>query len=1490
MVGHRKENHCATTKRHSRSRDRQNRNAIRHRSRSPISRRSERISRSPEIRSRIQRRSPVDTDSGTEARLGLLERLVDRLSRTSSLSREQRDPPARSNIKSDCIPMFEPGNADNSSEKWISKIEQLKALNGWDEKTTIYNMQSRLGGLARSWYNGLNSYNLTWAEWKSLITTTFPSHHDYASQLRKMLQRTKMSLESWDKYYFEKMELVRACEIFGKKAVSCTIDGITEQNIKTGAKAGRYSTPESLYSEFLSTLPTTSYSNQSERRQLHQNSRIEKPSMKKSISQNNTNTSLKCYNCKGEGHPYFKCPKPKIKCSMCKLMGHSAENCKNKPKTILKCSNVMDNSGCYFLDCKVNGVMMKAFVDTGCSVVVIREEDAKNIGLRWTSASVTLKGYNNSISKSIGKTVVHLVVDQASDEVEVLIVPSHVQQIPVIIGQSFINGKNKLMIVKDNVVHISDKEDTLILPNLEYTRSPTIKLFPKEETEIPPNTMMNIEVTCEDYNGDIYVEYALRTQPELEYCIGRCITTSVRPIIPIINMSNSDIILSKDSLIARGQECSTELSEEMEFVNTVSIDPITIKLEDIQVDKSVKSHQKVALLDLLNKYVDCFANTTAEIGKCATELDIILEDEKPVTYKPYKLSISERTEVRNIIDDLLTNEIIRESDSPYASPILLVKKKTGEYRMCVDYRALNAKTVKDKYPLPRVDEHLERLKGCNYFTSLDLSSGYHQIPMAAASISKTAFVTPDGHYEYLRMPFGLANAPACFQRMINKILGPLRFTTAMAYMDDILIPTKDIKSGLESLELILRVLREAKLTLRLTKCQFFKSEIEYLGHEISSDGTKPGKRKTDAIERFPTPKNVHEVRQFIGLSSYFRKYIQSFSLIAKPLTQLTKKGILFVWEKPQQDAFETLKQKLISRPLLALYDSKAWTELHTDACKLGIGGILLQRQEDESLRPVLYFSRQTTKEEQRYHSYELETLAVVVSMRQFRVYLIGIQFKVVTDCNAVRSTLTKRDLIPRIGRWWLTTQEYNFTIEYRPGTKMSHADALSRNAVSCPDDFEHSFVFLININDDDWVLAAQLQDERCQHIYEVLCRTPTDQEEKKLHADFVLKNGRIYRKEGQVLRWLVPKQARHQLVTAYHDQIGHFGYEKTISSLSKLYWFAGMTKYIKNYVKGCLRCLYNKESSRKAGFQYPIEKKECPMDTIHIDHLGPFVKSKHKNTHLILAVDSFTKFVFLKPVPNTKTEPVIKFLSEIFDNFGVPRRIISDRGTCYTSSKYLEYCKSLGVKTVHNATATPRANGQAERYNRTILAAITASTDDEEKWDQIVPKIRWGLNTTVNKATGYSAYKLLLGYEPRSTFDSFLSNEISPDTTPCQSDIEKLRADASQHIIKEQISQKQRFDKTRIKVPDYKVGQLVLVRKEYTSNYGKSKKLLPKYDGPYTITAVLDFDRFVIEDMKGSTRSQKRYKGVCAPDRMKPYIMRAEYDDYEDVSQDSMAD
>ncbi|CAB3241848.1 unnamed protein product [Arctia plantaginis] len=559
-------------------------------------------------------------------------------------------------------------------------------------------------------------------------------------------------------------------------------------------------------------------------------------------------------------------------------------------------------------------------------------------------------------------------------------------------------------------------------------------------------------------------------------------------------------------------------------------------------------------------------------------------------------------------------------------------------------------------------------------------------------------------------------------------------------------------------------------------------DSDFLGFEVSAAGIRPGLKKTEAVHKFPKPKNQHELRQFLGLSGFFRRFIKDYAIIASPLTDLLKKDQKWAWRVPHETAFTLLKNLLSSRPLLSLYNPLAETQLHTDASKHGLAGILLQRNPDGALQPVSYFSRKTTAEEQKYHSFELETLAVIASLNRFRVYLIGIAFTIHTDCSAIRSTLTKRDLVPRIARWWIQLQEFDCAIEYRPGNKMSHVDALSRNPIDSEPNESHILDILLVESEQDWVTTIQSTDEDITRIREILSN-PNSGNVVDICKNFKLKHGRVYRVVGDEIKWVVPKGARWQILKRNHDDVGHYGYEKTLERIRQHYWFGKMRRFVKKYVSACLECAHHKApGGKREGALHPIEKISVPFHTIHADHLGPFVRSKLGNCYLLVIIDSFTKFINITAVKNTKSLTTIKVFRDHIRFFGVPTRLITDRGSSFTSKSFKEFTEEYGIKHVLNAVATPRANGQVERFNRTITEALATSNHgkDERRWDESIIDVQIGLNTTVHKTTRKSPSELLFGFNINHRAQGILSTIINETINVIPSDeLNTIRDEAS---------------------------------------------------------------------------------------------------------------
>ncbi|KAJ3659560.1 hypothetical protein Zmor_011244 [Zophobas morio] len=430
--------------------------------------------------------------------------------------------------------------------------------------------------------------------------------------------------------------------------------------------------------------------------------------------------------------------------------------------------------------------------------------------------------------------------------------------------------------------------------------------------------------------------------------------------------------------------------------------------KELQINPCLDYDKKVEVLEVYDNFYLC--NDSPKID-CNYEMNICVKNNQPISFRPRRLSFSEKEKLQNMLDDLLERGIIRPSSSDCCSPIVLVRKKTGDLRLCVDYRELNKITIKDNFPTPLIEDNLDRLRNKRYFTTLDLKDGFHHVRVAESSIKFTSFITPLGQFEYLRMPFGLTNAPRVFNRFINLVFNKLiRANKIILYLDDILIATNSYEEHLDILKEVFGAASQHNLLFRIDKCAFLMFEISYLGYLVNNDGIRPDPKNVEAILQYPIPTNAKEVHRFVGIARYFRKFINGFSVLTKPLYDLLKKNVEFRFGEKELESFEQVKNQLASYPLLAVYDPHTQTELHCDACTSGFGAILLQKQSSGKFHPVFYFSRRTTETESKYHSFELECLAAIYAIKRFHIYLFGIHFTIVTDCDSFRLTLNKKDI------------------------------------------------------------------------------------------------------------------------------------------------------------------------------------------------------------------------------------------------------------------------------------------------------------------------------------------------------------------------------------------------------------------------------------------------------------------------------------------------
>lgn len=650
--------------------------------------------------------------------------------------------------------------------------------------------------------------------------------------------------------------------------------------------------------------------------------------------------------------------------------------------------------------------------------------------------------------------------------------------------------------------------------------------------------------------------------------------------------------------------------------------------------------------ELINEFGQCFAESLDHLGQSnAAAMEITLTTEAPFAQRACRIPFAKRHTVTTMINELLEHGIIKHSQSPYASQLVLVKKPSGEDRLCIDYRQLNAVTVRHPYPMPVIEELLAKLAGHKYFSVLDFMSGYYQVPIHPDSQKYTLFDTHEGHYEFKRMPFGLVNAPSVFQSCINELIKKLPTDEAMAYQDDVIIPSRIIDEGIDRIRRLLEVVKQSGLTLRTSKCVFLAERVKFLGHKVSHDTIEPGDDKVAAIRDFPAPTSPQEVRRFLGLTGFFRKFVQNYARISKPLTELLKtvNNPPFVWRDDQTAAFHKLKEDLCNDPVLCLYNMQMEHEVHTDASCVGLAGVLMQKSIDGQLHPVAYYSRHCSPPESNYASHEVEVLAIVESLERFRIYIMIKHFRVITDCSAVTRTKNSKPLAPRIARWWLRLQEYDFELVHRAGTQLAYVDAMSRAPVEPPTQptTVTERLMRIDVTQTDWLVTMQQQDEKLLHIMNVLRGNAAADDKTQLLNDYKLKDHRLFRNVNGKLRWVVPSAVRWCVVKSAHDDRGHFGLEKTLQQLQEAFWFPRMRNFVKNYMQACIECAYHKRPGGKGeGELHTTVTDPTPFRILHIDHLGPFPRSTKGNAYVLAIVDAFSKYVVVKAVRTTDTRAV----------------------------------------------------------------------------------------------------------------------------------------------------------------------------------------------------------------------------------------------------------
>ena len=608
--------------------------------------------------------------------------------------------------------------------------------------------------------------------------------------------------------------------------------------------------------------------------------------------------------------------------------------------------------------------------------------------------------------------------------------------------------------------------------------------------------------------------------------------------------------------------------------------------------------------------------------------------------------------------------------SPCAVPVLLVPKKDGTWRMCVDCRAINNITVKYRHPIPRLDDMLDELHGSCVFTKIDLKSGYHQIRMKEGDEWKTAFKTKYGLYEWLVMPFGLTNAPSTFMRLMNHALHAFIGRFVVVYFDDILVYSKNLDEHINHLHCVLAVLRKEKLYANLKKCSFCMDKVVFLGYVVSAKGIEVDEEKVKAIKEWPTPKSITEVRSFHGLASFYRRFVKDFSTLAAPLTEIVKKSVGFKWGSEQDRAFIEIKERLCGAPLLALPDFSKTFEIECDASRIGIGAVLMQEK-----WPIAYFSEKLNGAALNYPTYDKELYALVRALETWQHYLWSKEFVIHTDHESLKHLKGQGKLNRRHAKWVEFIETFPYVIKYKQGKENIVADALSRR---------YALVSTLNAKllGFEYVKELYANDDDFASVYGAC--------EKAAFGKFYRLDGYLFREN----RLCVPNSSMHELlVREAHGGglMGHFGVRKTLDVLHEHFFWPKMKRDVERACARCITCRQAKSRVLPHGLYTPLPLPSAPWVDISMDFVLGLPRSRNGRDSIFVVVDRFSKMAHFISCHKTDDATHIAdlFFREIVRLHGVPRSIVSDRDVKFLSYFWKVLWGKLGTKLLFSTTCHP---------------------------------------------------------------------------------------------------------------------------------------------------------------------------------------------------------
>ena len=965
--------------------------------------------------------------------------------------------------------------------------------------------------------------------------------------------------------------------------------------------------------------------------------------------------------------------------------------------------------------------------------------------------------------------------------------------------------------------------------------------------------------------------------------------------------------------IRAGERLAT-LDAITEVIQQTGMDVNTAAAENEQVADlshlSVQQQRALSKAIQQNKQAFYQADTDLRATHLTQHQIHVKDGSDPVFVPQYPLAFAHQDVVKKLVLDMLKAKIVEPTRSAYNSPIILVKKHDGTWRFVTDFRRLNDATIPDRFPLARQDDIFRELQGMHYYTTVDLKQGFWQIEILPEHRSFTAFsVAGLGQFQYCRLPFGLSNSPATFCRVVTTAISGSanlfeeqdRKSIARAYVDDIIIASKDFDSHVTHINIILQAIHHANLTINPSKCSWAKQEIKFLGHIVAHDGIRIDPERVKRIAAWQAPVNRRALLRFIGFVNYCRAFVPRFGAICNPLYALTSKAKEFLWEKQHQDAFEKLKLAMQDTRTLAIpqYNGRPFL-IECDASNTGIGAALLQEQDDGSFRPIAYAGRALKTQEINYGISEKECLAMVYSLQEFNVFIEGHRVEIKTDHAALTWLQEKVRLgNRRLQLWSLVLQKAFPKIKYSPGETMILADALSRcDAVEDPEGYlaqqtnpiptntQQHFVNSLNVVQQNFC-DGQREDKNIREIIDFLLleSLPTDKDRRQR----VRQQAPYYHIERELLykknKLVVPQPMRKKLIAEAHDSPfgGHLSEGKTLSRLQAYFW-QGIGRDVRQHLNACTSCngFKPKTGQIKPRLVDKVPDPYEPFSEVNIDLITNLPKSRNGNQHILTVTDKMSRWVEAYPLPDLTAAAVANaILKEFVCRYGAPIRISSDRGSNFTAELMNKVVKIINSEQQFSPAYCPWINGSVERMNGTLVRMLRHYINQEQDdWDEKLPFVLFAYRSSVSRTTGSSPFRLVFGREARGpTEASIKASETSaikgnPDeATSYAARLSATLTNAWTHAKVVDTSYRQSNSESEVtpQLSNFAVGDRVWIYQPDTKS--KSKKFAEDWVPGWVIRSVISPQIFIVQRGDGSGRADIRTVHAA---RVKPYTVQKE--------------